>query len=105
MSRSLDVLLADMREAAERALRHVEGMSKDQFQSDEKTVDAVVRCLSIIGEAAKRVSQEDRAARNDLPWREMTGLRDRVVHDYLGVDLEIVWEVVSQNLPELVRAL
>jgi uncharacterized protein with HEPN domain len=59
----------------------------------------------VIGEAAKQVPAQEREKMSHLPWREMTGLRDRVVHDYLGVDLNIVWDVVSNRLPELVQRL
>jgi uncharacterized protein with HEPN domain len=61
--------------------------------------DAVVRNLQIIGEAAKKVSPETRAASPDLPWRDMAGMRDRIVHDYFGVSLDIVWDVVTNHLP------
>ncbi len=64
-----------------------------------------MRCLAVLGEAAKQVSRPDRERYADIPWREMIGLRDRVVHDYLGVDLEIVWEVVSERLPEVLESL
>jgi uncharacterized protein with HEPN domain len=65
------------------------------------TQDAVVRNLQIIGEASKKVSPETRAASPDLPWRDMAGMRDRVVHDYFGVSLDIVWDVVENHLPVL----
>jgi uncharacterized protein with HEPN domain len=71
------------------------------FRSDLMTQDAVVRNLQIIGEASKKVSPETRAASPDLPWRDMAGMRDRVVHDYFGVSLDIVWDVVENHLPVL----
>lgn len=104
MSRERDDLLADIKEAAERAVRHVRGLSRERFLVDEKSVDAVIRCLQIVGEAAKRVSAADRAALPHLPWRAMTGLRDRLVHDYLGTDPEIVWDVVTVQLPALLAS-
>lgn len=60
-----------------------------------------MRNLQIIGEAAKKVSEETRTAHPAVPWREMTGMRDRVVHDYFGVSLDIVWDVVQNHLPLL----
>ncbi len=99
--RDVFALFADMREAADRATRHIQGMSKEQFFADEKTIDATVRCLAILGEAAKRVPLPERERWSELPWRELTGLRDRLVHDYLGTDLEIVWEVLTVHLPGL----
>jgi uncharacterized protein with HEPN domain len=73
----------------------------DLFRGDLKTQDAVVRNLQIIGEASKKVSAKTRAAQPDVPWREMMGMRDRIVHDYFGVSLDIVWDVVQNHLPPL----
>lgn len=73
----------------------------DRFRGDLMTQDAVVRNLQIIGEASKKVSPETRAASPELPWRDMAGMRDRIVHDYFGVSLEIVWDVVENHLPPL----
>ncbi len=105
MPRDTDSLLQDMREAAERARSHIAGYSREEFLNDGKTIDAIVRCLTIVGEAAKQVPKADRDAMPSLPWREMTGLRDRVVHDYLGLDLDIIWRVVTEFLPPLIDLL
>ena len=74
---------------------------RSAFRQDLKTQDAVIHNLQIVGEAAKKVSAETRAAHPEMPWRNMTGLRDRVVHDYFGVSLDIVWDVVENHLPRL----
>jgi uncharacterized protein with HEPN domain len=74
---------------------------RDLFRSDLKTQDAVVRNLQIIGEASKKISPETRTAQPEVPWREMMGMRDRIVHDYFGVSLDIVWDVVENHLPPL----
>jgi uncharacterized protein with HEPN domain len=87
-------------EAIDRIRAYTTGGS-DAFRGDLKTEDAVVRNLQIIGEAAKKVSEETRTAHPDVPWREMTGMRDRVAHDYFGVSLDIVWDVVQNHLPPL----
>jgi uncharacterized protein with HEPN domain len=87
-------------EAIDRVQAYTAG-GPDAFRGDLKTQDAVVRNLQIIGEAAKKVSKETRTAHPDVPWREMTGMRDRVVHDYFGVSLDIVWDVVQNHLPSL----
>jgi len=71
------------------------------FGQDLKTQDAVIRNLQIIGEASKKISAKMREAHRDVPWKNMTGLRDRVVHDYFGVSLDIVWDVVENHLPAL----
>ncbi|MHB8638116.1 MAG: HepT-like ribonuclease domain-containing protein [Fimbriimonadaceae bacterium] len=80
--------------AAQRALLHMDGLTKAEFESDDKTVDAVLRCLTFVGEAAKRRPESAPSAYPQVPWRGITGFRDRVVHDYLGTDLTIVWELL-----------
>jgi uncharacterized protein with HEPN domain len=74
---------------------------REAFRRDLKTQDAVIRNLQVIGEAAKRMSGETRASHPDVPWKDMAGIRDRVVHDYFGVSLDIVWDVVENHLPAL----
>jgi uncharacterized protein with HEPN domain len=74
---------------------------EDVFRRDLMTQDAVIRNLQVIGEAAKKVSVETRAAHPAVPWKSMTGMRDRIVHDYFGVSLEIVWDVVANHLPAI----
>ena len=71
------------------------------FKADRKTQQAVIRSLEIIGEAAKRVSPTTRAKSADIPWRAIAGMRDRLIHDYFGVDLTIVWNVVQRELAPL----
>ena len=66
-----------------------------------KTQDAVIRNLQVIGEAAKKVSEGTRSSHPAVPWKDMAGIRDRVVHDYFGISLEIVWDVVENHLPPL----
>lgn len=80
--------------------------SKDQeiFVSDFKTQDAVVRQLEIIGEATKRISQDFRNSNPGIPWADMAGMRDVLIHDYIDVDLEIVWKTASESIP-LLKAL
>ena len=85
-----------MRDAIDRALKYTEP-GREAFLADPMTQDAVIRNLEIIGEAAKRVPEASRARAPHLPWREMAGMRDKLVHDYFGVDLELVWDVVAQE--------
>ena len=77
------------------------GLSREAFMADDKTVDAVVRNLEIIGEAARQVPDEFAAAHSAVPWRRIAGLRNRIVHDYFGLDLDIIWEVIQTDLPQL----
>lgn len=71
------------------------------FRSDLKTQDAIIRNFQVMGEAVKNVSAETRAAHPEVPWKDIAGMRDRVVHDYFGVSLDIVWDVISKHLPPL----
>jgi len=78
-------------------------MTMEQFVSlqNKVTQDAVVRQFQIIGEAVKRISPETRSQNSDIPWSEITGMRDKIIHDYFGVDMEIVWLTAKQRLPQL----
>ncbi|MFA6112062.1 MAG: DUF86 domain-containing protein, partial [Candidatus Latescibacterota bacterium] len=87
------LLIGDMLGAAQKIDRYLVGLDRQSFLEDEKTVDAVVRNLEIIGEAARRLPSAYTAQHPDLPWHQMAGLRNRIVHDYAGLDVEIVWDV------------
>jgi uncharacterized protein with HEPN domain len=94
------VYVAHIRDAVERILKYT-SEGKSAFDQDEKTQDAVVRNLEIIGEAAKNVSDELRSNQPDIPWRRLAGMRDKLIHEYFGVNLAIVWQVVDQEIPKL----
>jgi len=97
--------LNDIREAADRIARYVGDMSYEGFLADTKTQDAVIRNIEIIGEATRGISEQLRAANPHIPWKSMAGMRDRLIHHYFGVNLDIVWEVVSTELPPLTSEL
>jgi len=101
MSRKPDIFLKDMSLAIERIHRYVRGTEYRQFANDEKTQDAVIRNLEIIGEAARSVSAELRSKYQSIPWKSLIALRNIVTHEYFGVDLEIIWDIVQNKLPEL----
>ncbi|RMH48111.1 MAG: DUF86 domain-containing protein [Alphaproteobacteria bacterium] len=87
------------------ALRQIEdymdGISLDVFLSDRMRQDAVVRQLEIIGEACRQLSDALRARHPDVPWRAIIGMRNRIAHDYLNIDLHVIWDVVQVDLPSL----
>lgn len=94
-----NLLLLDMIEAAEKIEKYVTGMGQDQFLADEKTIDAVARNLEIIGEAANRLPCAFTKEHGEVEWASIVGLRHRIVHDYFGLDLAIIWTIVKRDLP------
>ncbi|MBM4017845.1 MAG: DUF86 domain-containing protein [Planctomycetes bacterium] len=105
MRRDCDVYLQDILEAREKIGAYVGGMSRDALAADGKTLDAVVRNLEIIGEAAKNVPEAVRAAHPEVKWKRITGLRNILAHQYFGVDLDIVWDVVRNKVPALAESM
>ena len=97
--------LNDMIEAADMVASFIEGITKDQFLSDKKTQFAVVRALEIIGEASKKVPESIRTYYPDLPWKEIGGMRDKLIHDYFGVNDEVVWETSVNDVPVIAAKL
>lgn len=95
----------DMLQASRKALEYAHGLSEEQFGGSNLHQDAILRQLTIVGEAAKRVSVEFRINHPSVPWRQVAGFRDVVVHDYSRVDLEEVWRIVQEDLPALITLL
>jgi uncharacterized protein with HEPN domain len=93
--------LADIREAAHRIASYTVGMAYATFLVDSRTQDAVIRNPEIIGEASKRISEQLRIDHPELPWKGMSRIRDRLIHHYFGVNLDIVWQVATQDLPDV----
>jgi uncharacterized protein with HEPN domain len=104
-SRSDPDLLTDIREAIDRIRLYIGDSSYTDFLGDTKTQDAVIRNIEILGEAAKNVSEEVRTTYPKIPWRSMAGMRDRLIHDYFGVNLDIVWQVSTIELPKIASIL
>lgn len=80
---------------------YVEGLSEEGFLANRMAQDAVIRQFEIIGETTKRVSKEYREQHNNIPWQDMAGMRDKLIHDYIDVDLWIVYRTAKQDVPEL----
>lgn len=93
--------IQDIIDAIDKAQKFTEGLTYDNFREDEKTVFAVVRALEIIGEAAKNIPESLRSQYPDIPWKEMAGMRDKLIHEYFGVKFEVVWDTVRVETPEL----
>ena len=99
------VYFGHMLETARRASAKTRRIDRQQFDANEDIQLALAYLVQIIGEAASRVSQQGRDAHPQIPWREITGTRQKIVHDYLGVDFEMVWHIVTQDLPPLIKTL
>ena len=101
MKRSAQLYIDDMIKSLEKIERYIKGLSFDKARQDTKTIDAVVRNLEIIGEAASRIPKEIKDKYPELPWKEMVGMRNKVIHEYFGVDVTILWKTVKEDLPPL----
>ncbi len=97
--------LRDMHENALKALKFTDGLTWETFEADEQVQYAVVRALEIVGEAAKKVPDDIREKYPHIPWRAISGMRDKLIHDYFGVDWAVVWKTVEKELPPLIKQL
>jgi uncharacterized protein with HEPN domain len=95
----------DIIEAINKIDRYTGGIDFDSWLKDEKTIDAVIRNIEVIGEASSHLPKEIQEQFEDVPWKMMRGIRNILVHEYFGVDLEIVWKTVKEDLPALKKLL
>ena len=102
MSREYIDYLRDMLENAQLAIGFVKSMDYDAFSKDNKTVYAVIPAVEVIGEAATNVPDEIRSKHPSLPWRDIRGMRNKLVHQYFGINMEVVWKTILEDLPMIV---
>jgi uncharacterized protein with HEPN domain len=100
-----DAYLFDILESAKLALEHLGDVQRDEFEKNILLQDAVIRRLEIIGEATRRISTETKQKYPHLPWKDMLGMRNAAIHEYDDLDLDLVWDTVARDLPDLVKEL
>jgi uncharacterized protein with HEPN domain len=93
-------LIEDILECIENIRTYTDGLTFERFSQNQMIVDAVVRNLEILGEAAKRLPDDFRQKNPNVEWKKIVGLRNRIIHEYFGVDLDIIWRIISKDLPE-----
>ena len=103
--RDLRDYINDLIEACEDILSFTKGMSYSDFASDRKTVNAVIRSLEVIGGATKNLPASFRDNYPDIPWKQMAGMRDKLIHEYFGVDIQMVWQVIECHIPNILPLL
>ena len=101
MKRDYFDYVSDILDSINEIEEFVKEMGFNEFRGDKKTINAVVRSLEVLGEAAKNIPEGLRVKYSDVPWSRMAGMRDKLIHEYHGVDLEIVWTVLKEELPPL----
>ena len=101
--RSPHLLLEDILDAANKILEYTEGLSYEDFSSDNKSIDAVCRNFEIIGEAANKLPEDFREKNDSIDWFRIRGFRNRIIHEYFGVDIQILWNIKENQIPELIR--
>ena len=101
--RNYTLYLKDIVAAVESIEAFVEGMDLKAFQADDKTASAVIRKFEIIGEVARQIPEGMRQDYPEVPWKEMAGMRDRLIHFYFGVNYRLVWRTIQEDLPQLKR--
>ncbi|MFH1504219.1 MAG: DUF86 domain-containing protein [Candidatus Omnitrophota bacterium] len=100
MKRNYKIFIEDILVAMNKIEEYIKELSYEDFAEKEMVEDAVIRKIEIIGEAAKNVPENIKAKYKNIPWKKMAGLRDITIHEYFGVDLDIVWEIITKNIPE-----
>ena len=95
------LFVEDILEAIDKIERYTKGLTYETLMKNDMAIDAVIRNLEIIGEASRNIPEDVRGKHPEIPWKRMIGLRNIAIHEYFGVDLSIVWEIITSNLPEM----
>jgi uncharacterized protein with HEPN domain len=103
--RDPSLLVEDILESANKVLEYTGSLSFEEFLKDNKTSDAVIRNFEIIGEAANRLPEEFKNQHSSIDWQRIRGFRNRIVHDYFGIDFTIVWNIIKTFIPDLINQL
>ncbi len=99
--RNQNIYLKDIIESINKIIEFVESMTFEEFQEDDKTSSAVIRKFEILGEATKNITDDTRTKYPKIPWKEMAGMRDRLIHSYFGIDYKLVWTTIKNSIPNL----
>jgi len=99
--RKFNFYLIDIIEAMEKIEEFVNDLSFEEFQKDDKTYSAIIRKFEIIGEASKNIPDKIRNELSEIPWKEMAGMRDRLIHSYFGIDYKLVWITIKERIPKV----
>jgi len=101
MPKNYKVYIQDIKQATTKIEKYTKNLSFTEFKNNDLVIDAVVRNLEIIGEAAKRIPNQAKQKATNIEWKKIAGLRDILIHEYFGVDLEIIWDIIKNKLPQL----
>lgn len=105
MTRTYKDYFVDMYESAVKIRKFTDSLSFQEFSNDDKTLYAVIRALEIIGEASKKIPKSFQKQYDSIPWKEIAGMRDKLIHDYFGVDVKVVWKTAIEDIPLLKKEL
>lgn len=101
--RDWDLRIDDIIDALQTIASYIDGITYDQWTNDRKTIDAVIRNIEIIGEAANHIPEDIQIRYADIPWAQMRCIRNLLIHEYFGVDIDIIWQTITDDLPDLLK--
>jgi uncharacterized protein with HEPN domain len=99
VNRDFKIYIQDILEAIRRIDEYLEGLTFEEFAKDNKTADAIIRNFAVIGEAVKNIPVDVKKKHREIPWKRMAGMRNKLIHEYFGVDLQILWDTAKIDLP------